>query len=41
MDRVGQELADVSKAIKDVGNQIGDIPKAVAGKTRPGRKPKK
>ena len=41
VDRVGQELSDVGKAIKEVGNQIGDIPKAATGKTRPGRKPKK
>jgi len=28
------ELADVGKAIKEVGNQLGHVPKAVAGKTR-------
>jgi hypothetical protein len=38
---VGEELKDVSKAIKEVGSQLGDIPKAATGKTRPGRKPKK
>ena len=35
------ESKDVAKAIKEVGNQIGDIPKAVAGKKRSGRKEKK
>ena len=34
------ESKDVAKAIKEVGNQIGDIPKAVAGKKRAGRKKK-
>tara|TARA_R110000851_G_scaffold43998_4_gene108412 strand:+ start:3613 stop:3864 length:252 start_codon:yes stop_codon:yes gene_type:complete len=29
-----QELNDVSKAIKEVGSQLGHVPKAVAGKTR-------
>ena len=33
-----EELADVAKAIKEVGNQIGDIDDAVAGKARKGRK---
>jgi hypothetical protein len=28
------ELSDVAKAIKEVGNQLGHVPKAVAGKTR-------
>ena len=41
VDRVGQELKDVGTAIKEVGNQLGDIPKAAAGRTRPGRKPRK
>ena len=41
VDRVGEELKDVSSAIKEVGNQIGDIPKAAQGKPRTGRKPKK
>ena len=36
-----QELADVAKAIKEVGNQIGDIDDAIAGKERKGRKKKK
>ena len=34
------ESKDVAKAIKEVGNQIGDIPKAAAGKKRAGRKKK-
>jgi len=34
------ELADVGKAIKAVGTQLGHVPKAVAGKTRKGRKKK-
>ena len=33
-----EELADVAKAIKEVGNQIGDIDDAIAGKSRKGRK---
>ena len=32
------ELSDVAKAIKQVGNQIDDIPAAIAGKKRKGRK---
>ena len=32
------ELNDVAKAIKEVGNQIGDIPRALKGKSRKGRK---
>jgi chromosome segregation ATPase len=36
-----EELADVAKAIKEVGNQIGDIDDAVKGKARKGRKTKK
>jgi fructoselysine-6-P-deglycase FrlB-like protein len=39
--RVVQEMKDVGEAVKEVGNQIGDIPSAVTGKTRVGRKPKK
>lgn len=35
------ESKDVAKAVKEVGNQIGDIPKAAAGKKRPGKKEKK
>jgi len=33
-----QELKDVAKAIKEVGNQIGDIDDALKGKARKGRK---
>jgi len=33
-----QELKDVADAIKEVGNQIGDIDDALAGKARKGRK---
>tara|TARA_A100001391_G_scaffold194129_1_gene170178 strand:+ start:489 stop:722 length:234 start_codon:yes stop_codon:yes gene_type:complete len=36
-----QELSDVAKAIKEVGNQLGDIDDAVKGKARKGRKVKK
>ena len=32
------ELNDVAKAMKEVGNQIGDIPGALKGKGRKGRK---
>lgn len=39
--RLSSELADVGAAIKEVGNQLGDVPKAFSGKKRPGRKPKK
>lgn len=35
------ESKDVANAVKEVGNQIGDIPKAAAGKKRAGRKQKK
>jgi hypothetical protein len=38
---VYKEGVDVVNAIKEVGNQIGDIPKAASGKKRSGRKPKK
>jgi GTP1/Obg family GTP-binding protein len=38
---VYKEAGDVVDALKEVGNQIGDIPKAAAGKKRSGRKPKK
>ena len=34
------ELADVGLAIKQVGNQLGDIDDALAGKARKGRKKK-
>ena len=37
---VVEESKDVAKAVKEVGNQIGDIPKAAAGKKRSGRKQK-
>ena len=33
-----EELSDVAKAIKEVGNQLGDIDDAIAGKARKGRK---
>tara|TARA_R110002124_G_scaffold47138_2_gene140632 strand:- start:206 stop:439 length:234 start_codon:yes stop_codon:yes gene_type:complete len=36
-----KELQDVAKAIKEVGDQIGDIPDAIKGKARSGRKTKK
>ncbi len=36
-----QELSDVAQAIKEVGNQIGDIDDALAGKERKGRKKRK
>ena len=35
------ELADVAKAIKEVGNQIDDIDNALKGEARKGRKTKK
>lgn len=38
--RVVQEMQDVKDAVKEVGNQLGDIPAAVAGKNRTGRKKK-
>ena len=39
--RVKEEACDVVKAVKEVGKQIGDIPGAVKGKPRKGRKSKK
>ena len=36
-----QELSDVAKAIKEVGNQLGDIDDAIKGNARKGRKTKK
>jgi hypothetical protein len=36
-----KELKDVAKAIIEVGDQIGDIPDAIKGKARSGRKIKK
>ena len=38
LGRIKEELADVGNAIKEVGNQIGDLPDAAKGKTRKGRK---
>jgi len=38
---MAKEAGDVVDAVKEVGNQIGDIPKAAAGKKRSGRKAKK
>ena len=38
---VYKEAGDVVDAFKEVGNQIGDIPKAATGKKRAGRKLKK
>ena len=38
LGRIKEELADVGAAIKEVGNQIGDLPDAAKGKTRKGRK---
>ena len=37
-DRLQSELSDVGSAIKEVGNQLGDVPKAFSSKKRPGRK---
>ncbi len=36
-----QELSDVASAIKEVGNQLGDIDDALKGEARKGRKLKK
>lgn len=33
-----EELKDVAKAIKEVGNQVGDIDNALKGEERKGRK---
>ena len=33
-----QELRDVAKAMKEVGNQMGDIDNALRGEKRKGRK---
>ena len=35
---VSVELRDVAKAIKEVGNQVGDIDNALKGEERKGRK---
>ncbi len=39
--RAKEETNDVIKAIKEVGNQISDIPEAIKGKARKGRKANK
>ena len=39
--RSKEETNDVIKAIKEVGNQISDIPEAIKGKARKGRKANK
>ena len=36
--RVAEESKDVIDSLKEVGNQIGDIPKAIKGEERKGRK---
>ena len=36
--RVSEESKDVIDSLKEVGNQIGDIPKAIKGEERKGRK---
>ncbi len=36
-----QEFKDVADAVKEVGNQLGDIDDALKGKARKGRKTKK
>ena len=38
--RVKEELSDVGKSIKEVGNQVGDVAKAASGEKRKGRKPR-
>ena len=38
LSRVKEELTDIKNSIAEVGNQIGDLPDAVKGKTRKGRK---
>ena len=38
---VKKELKDVVEAAKELGNQVGDVGKAVKGKKRQGRKAKK
>ena len=37
--RLKEEIKDVKDAIEEVGNQLGDIPSALKGETRSGRKP--
>ena len=39
--RVMQEMDDVSAAVKEVGNQISHVPKALKGGNRAGKKPSK
>jgi chromosome segregation ATPase len=39
--RIKEEVKDVIKATKEVGNQISDIPDAIRGKKRKGRKSSK
>lgn len=41
LDAMKQEVKDVAKAVKEVGNQIGDVADAAAGKKRRGRPKKK
>lgn len=41
IELTAKELKDVAKAIIEVGDQIGDIPDAIKGKARSGRKTKK
>jgi|TARA_B100000035_G_scaffold267734_1_gene240900 fructosamine-3-kinase len=36
-----QEVSDIVEAVKEVGNQLGDIDDALKGKARKGRKLKK
>jgi len=40
-NRVKEEVCDVVKAVKEVGKQVKDIPKALNGEARKGRKSKK
>ena len=39
--RVKEEIGDIGDAAKELANQVGDVAKAVKGKPRTGRKPKK
>jgi uncharacterized protein YxeA len=38
LKRVSEETKDVLDSLKEVGNQIGDIPSAIKGEDRKGRK---
>jgi len=38
LSRVKEELIDIKNSIVEVGNQIGDLPDAIKGKERSGRK---